>query len=231
MTRHQLLSFKRWREIHPVCREWSKVKPGCVCVSPSRVVCGGAWLISCHCHVFAVCCKWKLRQVPPFFYDLFSKQAKIYTDGCECIQDRTEDVFPCFSVTLKTIRYPCGQKNRLYFIFTHTLPQTYLSLWECVCSKGLLESDTVSMDWVKALFLQELLRSVSSLDLGDDGAVTEFWKTGEWHFKANLPTKSDTLDILSKLDIAWCTYSPETSSKHHCWSITAWMQAVSSTSL
>lgn len=96
----------------------------CVCVSfplsPSHVVCGSAWLISCHCHVFAVCCKWKLRQVPPFFDDLFSKQAKIYTDGCESIQDRTEDVFSCFTVTLTNIRYPCGQKNRLYFIFIHT---------------------------------------------------------------------------------------------------------------
>lgn len=168
----------------------------CVCVSfplsPSHVVCGSAWLISCHCHVFAVCCKWKLRQVPPFFDDLFSKQAKIYTDGCESIQDRTEDVFSCFTVTLTNIRYPCGQKNRLFHLYTHTRthtsPQTYLSLWECVCSKGLLESDTVSMDWVEALFLKELLRRVTSLDLGDDGAVTEFWKTREWHFKANLTT-------------------------------------------
>lgn len=73
-------------------------------------------------------------------------------------------------------------------LHTHTSLQTYLSLWECVCPKGLLKSGRVSMDWVKALLLKGLLRRVSSLDLGDDGAITEFWKTGEWHFKANLPT-------------------------------------------
>lgn len=82
------------------------------------------------------------------------------------------------------------EKQTLFHLYTHTHTslQTYLSLWECVCPKGLLKSGRVSMDWVKALLLKGLLRRVSSLDLGDDGAITEFWKTGEWHFKANLPT-------------------------------------------
>lgn len=39
-----------------------------------------------------------------FFYDLLGKQGKIYTDGCESIQDRAGDVFSCFAVTLKNIR-------------------------------------------------------------------------------------------------------------------------------
>lgn len=57
------------------------------------------------------------------------------------------------------------------------LHQFYLSLRECVCFRGLPESDTVSMDWVKALLLTG---RVSSLEPGDDGAVTGFsWKTRE----------------------------------------------------
>lgn len=78
-----------------------------------------------------MCCKWKLRQVPPFFYDLFGKQAKIYTDGCGSIQDRTEDVFSCFTVTLKNIRYPCGQTNR--HTHTHTLHHRLTFLCRSVC--------------------------------------------------------------------------------------------------
>lgn len=110
-----------------------------------------------------------------------------------------QDVFPCFAVTLKNSRYPCGQKNRLLFIFTHTSPQTYLSLRECVCLRGHLESGTVSMDWVKASLLTALLRIVSSLELGADGAVTDFsWKTREY-FKSSLPAKSSTLAVFSGL--------------------------------
>lgn len=59
-----------------------------------------------------------------------------------------------------------------------------------------MESDTVSMDWVKASLLKALLRRVSSLEVGDDGAITLFsWKPREY-FKANLTAKSSTLAIL-----------------------------------
>lgn len=77
---------------------------------------------------------------------------------------------------------------RLFFIVARS--KSYLSLRDCVCLRGRLESDTVSMDWVKASLLKALLRRVSSLEVWDVGATTVFsWKTREY-FKANLLAKA-----------------------------------------
>lgn len=99
-----------------------------------------------------------------YFYDLFGKQAKIYSDGCESIQDRTGDVFSCFRCDFEEYQVALRPEEH-FFIVTRASRQSYLSLRDCVCLRGCLESDTVSMDWVKASLLKALLRRVSSLEV------------------------------------------------------------------
>lgn len=108
---------------------------------------------------------------------------------------RTEQgMFSLASLWLWRISGSLAARRTLFFIVTRF--KSYLSLRDCVCLRGRLESDTVSMDWVKAPLLKALLRRVSSLGVWNVRATTVFsWKTREY-FKANLLAKSSTLAIL-----------------------------------
>lgn len=107
-------------------------------------------------------------------------------------------------------------RRTLFFIVTRASRQPYLSLRDCVCLRGRLESDTVSMDWVKASLLKAVLRRVSSLEVWDVGATTVFsWKTREY-FKANLLAKSSTLATLN-----WLFYDVYSKSRNRQQNLTA----------
>lgn len=75
-----------------------------------------------------------------FFYDLFSKQAKIYTDGCESIQDRREDVF----LWLWRISGILVARRTESFICTHTLHRRLTFLWGSACASEDVWSQTRS---------------------------------------------------------------------------------------